>query len=127
MTSDNLESIRYWAYHQLSKQTFHSSKTMNPEELKEMARMQVYDALHDVPLMFQLSACKQVMDVAGTDYSLAKRNKEEHDQCCLSRGQEIQTCSHILQCNEADRVGAMKRFIGSLDNLLQSVGTEPTL
>ena len=44
-----------------------------------MAWRQIYDALHDVPRMFQLWACKQVMDVAGTNYNLAKRNKEVHD------------------------------------------------
>ena len=77
--------------------------------------------------MFQLWACKQVMDVAGTNYNLVKRNKEEHDPCCPSCGQEIETCSHVLYCNEAGRMDAMKQSIGWLDDWLQSVGTDPTL
>ena len=92
-----------------------------------MAWRHIYDALHDVPRTFQLWACKQVMDVAGTNYNLAKRNKEEHDPCCPSCGQETETCSHVLHCNEAGRVDAMKRSVGWLDDWLRSVGTEPTL
>ena len=110
MSSDTSESIRYWAHWHLAKQTFHSPKTMNPEEFKEVGWRQIYDALRDVPRMFQLWACKQVMDVAGTNYNLAKRNKEEHDPCYPRGGQETETCSRILHCNEVGRVDAMKQL-----------------
>ena len=89
MTSDTLERIRYWAHRQLAKQTFHSLKTLNPEEFKEVAWRQIYDTLHNVPRMFQLWTCKQIVDGAGTHYNLAKQNQEEHDPCCPSCGQEI--------------------------------------
>ena len=110
MTSDTSESIQYWAHCQLANQTFHSPKTMNPEEFKEVAWRNICDALHDVPRMFQLWVCKQVMDVAGTNYNLVKKNKEEHDLCCPNCGQETETCSHILHYYETGRVDAMKQL-----------------
>ena len=83
--------------------------------------------LYDAPRLFQLWVYNQVMDVAGTNYNLVKRNKEEHNPCCSSCGQEIEIFIHVMHCNEAGRVDAMKRSIGWLDDWLQSVGTEPTL
>ena len=75
MTCETLESIHYWAHRQFAKQTFHSLKTMNPEELEEVAWRQIYNALYNVPRLFQLWAYKKVMGVAGTKYNLVKRKK----------------------------------------------------
>ena len=52
MTSDTSKTIQHWAHRQLTKQTFHSLKTMNPEQFEEVALRQIYDALYNVPIMF---------------------------------------------------------------------------
>ena len=80
---------------------------MNPEEFEEVVWRQVYDALHDVPRIFQLWAYKQVMDVAGTNYNLAKQNKEEHDPCRPSCGQGIETYA-ATYCTVMNLVGLMQ-------------------
>ena len=88
---------------------------MNLEEFEEVAWRHIYDALHDVPRLFQLWACKQVMDVVGTNHNQAKQTTGEHDPHRTSCNQEIETCSHVLHCNEEGRVDALLKGIQWFD------------
>lgn len=126
MTSDTAASLRYWAHRKLAEETFFQLGIMGAEPFNEVAWRQVYDALHEVPRLFQLWACKQVMEVAGTNVNQAQY-KEGHDPHCPSCSVARETCSHVLHCNEAGRVDALERSIVLLENWLKEVGTEPTL
>jgi hypothetical protein len=126
MTSDTGTSLRFWAHKILAEQTFFKLGIMSSHSFQEVAWRHVYDALHEVPRLFQLWACKQVMEVAGTNSNQAIYT-EGHDPHCPSCSQAIETCSHVLHCEEAGRVDALKRSIGWLDDWLKGAGTEPSL
>ena len=126
MTSDTSDSLRFWAHQQLARATFFKLDVMSGQSFQEVAWRPVYDALHDVPRLFQLWACKQVMDVAGTNLTQSYYT-DNHDPHCPSCSQEVESCDHVLRCNEAGRVDALLRSIGWLDDWLKNVGTEPTL
>ena len=126
MTSDTGDSLRFWAHQQLARATYSTLGVMAAESFDEVAWRQVYDAMHGVPRLFQLWACKQVMDEAGTNLKQS-RYTVGHDPRCPSCAQELETCGHVLRCNEAGRVDALARSIGWLDDWLKKVGTEPSL
>ena len=126
ITSDTLGRLRYWAHRRLASDSFFKLKSLSPEGFEEVAWEEVYTALHGVPRLFQLWAAKQVTGVAGTNEYQA-RYKDEHDPRCPSCDRAIETCGHILHCQEEERVAALHRSIGWLDDWLGEVGTEPTL
>ena len=126
MTSDTSEEIRFWAHLKLAEETFCKLDLMYAQAFREVAWRQVYDTLHSVPRLFQLWACKQVTGVAGTNVNLNVID-EEHDPHCPSCGRAMETCSHVLHCEEAGRVDALKRSIDWLEDWLREAGTEPNL
>ena len=83
----------------------------------------VHGALHRVPRMFQIWACKQVMNIAPTNGNWPW----EQDLCplCPSCGQARDTCSHILLCNHTGQVKALMHSINLLEHWLVEVDTDP--
>ena len=65
MTSDTSNILKFWVHNQLAEQTFYQLGLNPLDHFQEVAWRQVYDALHDVPMMFQIWACKQVTNMAG--------------------------------------------------------------
>ena len=126
MTSDTGERIRFWAHKKLARKTFHDLGILPAQAFDEVAWRQVYDALHTVPRLFQLWAAKQVFDVAGTNLRQSYY-KPGHDRKCPSCSQEVETCSHVLHCEEEGRVEALLQSIKWMDEWLRKVGTDPTL
>ena len=88
---------------------------MSDQSFQEVVWWPVYDALHGVPCLFQLWACKQVMDVAGTNLTQL-HYVDGHDPRCPSCCEVVETCGHVLRCNKAGRVDALLRSIGWLDD-----------
>ncbi len=99
---------------------------MSSHSFQEVAWQQVYDVLHEVPHLFQLWACKQVMEVAVTTANTAAYT-EGRDPHCPSFNQAIETCSHMLHYKEAGHVDALKRSIDWFHDWLKEAGTEPSL
>ena len=83
MTSDTADCIRFWAHKILAEQTFFTLGIMSSQSFHKVVLRQVYNALHDVPRLFQLWACKQVMEVAGTNLNQSYYTKG-HDPHCPS-------------------------------------------
>ena len=73
--------------------------------------------------MFQVWACKQVMDIAGTFHNLKVQGSRVDDKCpsceCCS-----ETCAHILECTDAGRVDALSLTIDLMDDWMYDVGTD---
>ena len=86
----------------------------------------MYDTLHEVPRLFQLWSCKKVMNIAGKNL-IQSWYKLHHDTTCPSCDQCVETCAHVLSCNEAGRVDALYQSINILDKLLKKVGTHTNL
>jgi hypothetical protein len=85
----------------------------------------VHGALHWVPRMFQIWACRQFMNIAPT----SGNRPWEQDLCplCPSCGQARETCSHILLCNHMGQVEALMHSINLLEHWLVEVDTDPDL
>ena len=67
MTSDTSKLLKFWVHKHLAEQTFYQIGLMKSDHFQEVAWRQVYYALHDVPRMFQIWACKKVTNIAGVN------------------------------------------------------------
>ena len=122
MTSDTSKLLKFWVDKQLAEQTFYQLGLMLSVYFQGVAWRQVYDALHEVPRMFQIWACKQVTNIAGVNYNQAVY-KANHDPMCPSCNEEEETCRHVLGCDEEGRVKVLNFMIDLLDNWMRMVGT----
>ena len=78
-------SLRFYTHRKLSRKEFHRRKILPTKEFLKVAWSKVYAALYDVPRVFAIWACKQVMGVAGTNLFQSKYKKEQ-DPVCPSCG-----------------------------------------
>ena len=126
MTSDTSKLLKFWVHKKLAEQKFYQLGLMLSDHFQEVAWSQVYDALHEVPRMFQIWACKQVTNIAGVNSNQAVY-KANHDPICPSCNEEEETCRHVLGCDEEGRVKALNCTIDLLDNWMRTVGTNGQL
>lgn len=89
MTSDTAEAIRFGAQRRMTRRFFESQKILSPNQFDLVDWPNVYRTLtEEVPKLFQLWACTQVHDIAGTNKELAKQDKDKEDKmspmcpCC---------------------------------------------
>jgi hypothetical protein len=132
MTSDTSKALRFWVHKQLAEQTLCSLGLLTPTQFGEVAWKQIYDALHEVPRMFQIWAAKQVTEIAGVNANQAARNpgKDMDPRCpSCSAGEDSprETCSHVLYCEEEGRVAALNCTIDLMNTWLRKVGTQENL
>ena len=86
----------------------------------------MHGALHGVPKMFQIFACKQVFSISAAFHFLNKRD-ESVSPMCPSCTTCRETAGHILKCGEEGRVLALKKFSSRLMDWLQTSGVERDL
>mgnify|MGYP007095174273 CR=1 FL=1 len=60
--------------------------------------------------MFQIWASKQVLGITGTN-EMQARYTANHDKKCPSCGVCVETCGHVLACEEAGRVDLLHQSI----------------
>jgi hypothetical protein len=72
MTTDTGDAIQFWAQRQSAREALVDGKVLYEHQFNLIAWEAVCAGLHGVPQMFQLWACKQVWDIAGTN-SLCSR------------------------------------------------------
>ncbi len=72
MTTDTGDAIQFWAHRRLAREALVDGKVLYECQFNLIAWEAVYAGLYGVPQMFQLWACKQVWDIAGTN-SLCSR------------------------------------------------------
>jgi hypothetical protein len=125
LTSDKGDMIRFWIQKQLAWSQFYETDILYGQQFDSVDWEAVHGALHQVPWMFQIWACKQVMNIAPTNGS----QPWEPDLCplCPSCGQVQETCVHILLCNHTGRVEALMHLIDLLKHWLVEVDTDPNL
>ena len=59
------DSLQFWVRQHLSKELLFKIVILTLLGFKEVSWSLVYDTLHEVPRLFQLWVCKQVMNRAG--------------------------------------------------------------
>ncbi len=102
LTSDKGEKLKFWVQRQQARLYFHDANIFYGPQFDTIDWEMVHTMLWGIPRMFQIWACKQVMDIAP-----ANGNRPwEQNLCplCPSCAQVNKTCSHILFCNHAGRV-----------------------
>ena len=126
MNSSTSKMLCYWVHHQLARKHFYKMKVLTPHQFKEISWKCIHKALHFVPRMFAIWACKQVNNIAGTNTNIGWY-KKEHDQKCPSCGQVDESCAHVLTCMEAGRVDALNTLIDLLSKWMKKIGTDVEL
>ena len=85
MTSDTGERVRFHGHRKLAREIFAKRQILLPSAFAQVDWnwINVNKALHEVPRLFQLWACKQVHDIAGTNWRLHKCD-QNHSPLCPS-------------------------------------------
>lgn len=126
MTSDTGPQLRFWVHRQKARSIFDRCKVLNGEQFDLVAWKYVHAALEEVPRCFQLWACKQVLNIAGTN-GLRARWTEGLSKRCPSCRRRTETSAHVLFCNEAGRVETLLHTIDLLEDWLEESDTDPDL
>jgi hypothetical protein len=124
ITANNCEGLRFWVNLRIARPIFHEKKILFAQQFDVVDWEMVHKALWEVPRMFAIWACKQVMSIAA-----ANDNKpwDRSYRLCPSCAVEKETCSHILSCKDAGRVETFISSIDLLDQWLDNEDTDPEL
>ena len=77
MTSDTGAHIRYAAGRQIARSFFHQTRRMSTGAFDKVDWPHVHRTLNkEVPRLFQIWACKQVMNIAATNKNLSRRHRD---------------------------------------------------
>jgi hypothetical protein len=128
MTSDTGAHIRYAAGRQVARSFFHQSSRMFTDAFDEVDWPQVHRTLHEeVPRLFQVWACKQVMNIAATNKNLRRRHRDGQCDKCPCCTIHVETAEHVLLCPEVGRVEAFQLCTTALERWLEKADTDPDL
>ena len=126
LTSNSGDLLQFWTHRRLAREALVEAKVLTIRQFDEIAWDAVYTGLNSVPTMFQLWACKQVWDIAGTNYLRSKWDASVDKRCPSCRAAR-ETTGHVLHCNEVGRVATLRATIGMLGQWLEEVDTSPDL
>jgi hypothetical protein len=121
LTSDKGNKLRFWVHWKLARLAYHEMKILDVSQFDKVDWEMVHTLLWQVPRMFQIWACKQVMNTAPANANFPWDNSV--NPLCPSCTQVPKTCSHILYCNHAGRVDALLKSIDLLGTWLKEVDT----
>jgi hypothetical protein len=126
LTASMGKQIRFYAHKLLARTSLCDMNVLNTRQFDEVAWAHVGMALDEVPRMFQLWACKQVLGIASTNGWVSKWDSSI-DGLCPSCRQCTETAEHVLYCQEAGRVDAMLQSVDSFELWLNKMDTDPDL
>jgi hypothetical protein len=105
MTSDTGAHIQYAVGRQVARTFFHKMSRMFTDAFDEVDWPQVHRTLNDeVPRLFQVWACKQVMNLAVTNKNLRPRHCDGRSNKCTCCAIHVETAEHVILCPEEGRV-----------------------
>jgi hypothetical protein len=101
MTSDTGAHIRNMAGRQVACTFFHETSRMFTDAFDEVDWPQVHRTLNDeVPQLFQVWACKQVMNLAATNKNLRWQHPDGWSNKCPCCAIHVETAEHVILCPE---------------------------
>jgi hypothetical protein len=128
MTSDTGAHVRYAAGRQIARSFFHQTSRMFTDAFDEVDWPHVYRTLNEeVPRLFQVWACKQVMNIAATNKNLSRRHPDGRSSMCPCCTIHVETAEHVLLCPEVGRVEAFQLGTTALERWLDMADTDPDL
>ncbi len=128
MTSDTGAHIQYAARWQVARSFFQQMSRMFTDAFDEVDWPHVHRTLHEeVPQLFQVWACKQVMNIAAMNKHLSWRHRDGCGDKCPCCTIHVETAEHVLLCPEAGRVKAFLLCTSALERWLDEADTDPDL
>ncbi len=98
------------------------------DALEEVNLPHVHRTLNEeVPRLFQVWACKQVMNIVATNKNLSRRHRDGRCDKCPCCTIHVETAAHVLLCPEAGRVEAFQLGMTALERWLDKADTDPDL
>ena len=128
MTSDTRPHIRYAAGLQIAHSFFHETSCMFTNAFDEVAWPHVYRTLNEeVPRLFQVWACKQVMGISATNKNLSQHHWDGRSDKCPCCTIHVETAEHIMVCPEVGRVETFMQSSQALEQWMEDADTDPDL
>jgi hypothetical protein len=128
MTSDTGTHIRYAAGCQDTCSFFHRTSRLFTDAFNKVVWPQVHRMLNEeVPRLFQVWACKQVMNIAATNKNLRRRHHDRQSNKCPCCTIHVETAEHILLCPEEGWIEAFWLAMTALERWLKEADTDPDL
>ena len=128
MTSDMGAHIQYAARRQVAWSFFHQTSRMFTDAFDKVNWPHVHRTLHqEVSRLFQVWACKQVMNIVATNKNLSRRHRDRHSDKCPCCTIHVETVDHVLLCPEAARVKAFLLCTSAFEWWLDEADIDPDL
>ncbi len=128
MTSDTRAHIQYTAGRQVARTFFHETSRMFTNAFDKVDWPQVHRTLNEeVPWLFQVWACKQVINLAATNKNLLWRHRDGRSNKCPCCTKHVETAEHVILCPEEGRVEVFMQSSLFLEQWLHKVNTDPKL
>lgn len=128
MSSDTGAHIRFAAGRWIARSFFHQTSRMFSDAFDKVDWPQVHRTLNkEVPRLFQIWACKQVMNIAATNKNLNRRHRDGRSDKCPCCTIHVETAAHVLLCPEAGRIEAFMHGTDTLELWLKTADTDPDL
>ena len=88
----------------------------------------VYCTLNEeVPRLFQIWACKQVMNISTTNKNLCLHHQNGHSDKCPCCTIYVETVEHVILCLEVFNVEACMQSSWALKQWLEEANTDPDM
>ena len=101
---------------------------MSLDAFDEVNWPHVHRTLHEeVSQLFQVWACKQVMNIEATNKNLSRRHCDGWSDKCPCCTIHVETTEHVLLCPEVGRVEAFQLCTTSLERWLDKADTDSDL
>jgi hypothetical protein len=111
MTSDLGPHIQYAAGQQVACLFFHELSWVFTDAFGKVDWPNVHRTLNkEVPRLFQVWACKQVMNISATNKNLRWHHQDGHSDKCPCCTIHVETAEHVILCPV---VGRMEAFMQS--------------
>ncbi len=82
---------------------------------------------NEVPMLFQVWACKQVMNLAATNKNLHWRHHNGWSNKCPCCAIHVETAEHVILCPKEGQVEVFMQLLLALEWWLHDVDTDPEL
>ena len=126
MSSDKGARICFWDHKQIYEEVYRNTRILLLYQLKEVYWDMAHLALHELPRMFQIRACKQVMGVVGTNLYQSKYGPN-HDPMFPSCTRSVESCSYVLHFPVEGRVDTLLSTIDFLYSRMKKISTDKGL
>ncbi len=128
MTSDTGAHIRYMADRQVAHMFFHKTSRVFTDAFDEVDWLQVHrTSNNEVPRLFQVWACKQVMNLAATNKNLCWQHRDGWSNKCPCCRIHVETAEHVILCPEEGQVEVFMQSLLALEWWLHDVDMDPEL